>query len=417
MSRGAWNAMFLMLASTLAALILAEAMLRWIFPVYGFVLGPHPRYLHTLIPGTRQLGIDDARPTHPFYSVRINSEGHRGPEESAETPQPRIVVYGDSFIDSRYVPAADSYTVRLQTRLSTELGQPLTVVNAGVAGYGPDQESLRLEDDLSHGRADLIVVAVFSGNDFGDLVRNKLFWPGPGGVTQAAEHVLGPEALRPFRDIPVLHLQRALRAMVGKLASWRRKIASREGPDDLNPTSTILKILDERRREYESFLVQRDPVISNLLSDGYDLDLSLHPSEPEARFKRDLMAAVLRRIRTLAAARETPLLFLFIPSPIDVSDGWPLAVDRATFPEYLQSSTTDFLEEQARALDVPCVNLFGPFHDAGGRSLFRPQVDQHWNKAGMDLAARLTSEKIHAAALLAGVPKAPVRQRPERAPS
>ena len=49
------------------------------------------------------------------------------------------------------------------------------VVNAGVAAYGPDQACLALEADLAAGLdPDLVVLCVFAGNDWGDLLRNKL---------------------------------------------------------------------------------------------------------------------------------------------------------------------------------------------------------------------------------------------------
>jgi hypothetical protein len=44
-----------------------------------------------------------------------------------------------------------------------------------VTGYGPDQESLVMEDDLPSLKPDLIIVAIYSGTDFGDLLRNKLY--------------------------------------------------------------------------------------------------------------------------------------------------------------------------------------------------------------------------------------------------
>jgi hypothetical protein len=388
--------------------MLAEFLLRWCFPVYGVVLGPHPRYLHTLLPGTRALAIDDSNPGWHFYKVRINSDGHRGPDESTTTAGPRIVVYGDSFIDARYAPEEATYTTRLERRLEAASVPRTSVINAGVAGYGPDQEILRLEDDLLRNRPDLVVVAVFAGNDFGDLLRNKLFRPGPDGSALEANHVLGAQALRPFRDARPLHLQRAFLSLERHLHGMRVQMAAGSAAD--SSSALILRTLEDRRVEYQSFVVQNDPIIRNLLGDGFDLDVSLHPSEIESRFKRRLMAAVLQRLLETTRHSGVSLLFLFIPSPIDVSDGWPLAIDRATYPEYRPSAATDFLQSEADRLGVPCVNLYEAFRASGGRSLFRPQMDRHWNAAGMDLAARLTAEAIQSKGLLASgaVPANPV---------
>ena len=89
----------------------------------------------------------------------------------ADGSRPRVVVYGDSFIHTYYVDADDGFAQQLENGLSRRLGSGVEVVNAGVAAYGPDQIALRMEDELPKLRPDLVVVAVFGGNDFGDLVR------------------------------------------------------------------------------------------------------------------------------------------------------------------------------------------------------------------------------------------------------
>jgi hypothetical protein len=391
-------------ASLLTGLLLAELSLRWIVPIYGVVLGLHPRYLHTLLPRTKQLAIDGSRSGHPFYMIRINLDGHRGPDEEEGAPGPRIVVYGDSFIDAKYVPLEDTYPFRLERHLAALRGRPVRVINAGVAGYGPDQESLRLEDDLARRHADLVIVALFAGNDFGDLLRNRIFRTGPDGTARDREHRLGPEAVRPFVEAGPLHLQRAALALERKIQWARDRRAARAAHDRSGAEADLLvirRLLLERHAEYESY-VAGDQVIRNLLSDGYDLDVALHPADPDAALKRDLMAAVLRRIHDIAAASGTPLLFLIIPSPVDVSGGWPITVDRSAFPEYRESAATGILASLSARLGVPCVDLFEPFRAAGGTPLFRQQPDRHWNAAGMEMAAKLTADLVHSAALIQG---------------
>src|SRR6185295_4536691 len=75
----------------------------------------------------------------------------------------------------------------------TALSADVETVNAGVVGYGPDQACLRMEAELSRLRPDLVVVAVLAENDYGDLVRNRLFELGPRGELVRRHVVLAPE--------------------------------------------------------------------------------------------------------------------------------------------------------------------------------------------------------------------------------
>ena len=405
-------------ASTLAAGALAEGFLQFCFPIYSVVLGPHPRYLHALVPNSRQMKFDVTRPG--FHMVRINANGHWGPEESDDDPTPRIIVYGDSFIDSHYAPIDDSYPVRLAGHLHRLLGQPVNVINAGVLGYGPDQESLRIEDDLERSRPALIVLAIFTGNDFGDLIRNKLFRLGPDGTAVTTRRIVGTEATRLFHEIGPLHLGRALVLLRGEFMGvrlwWLGRARDRtnrveaESRGTFHPETSsealIRSTLEARQREYQSFVVEGDDVIRSLFNDGYDFDLQLFPEAPAGRYKKALMAAVLDRIAAAARARRVPLLLLVIPSPIEVVRQPTLIIDRSIYPDFRESGPADFLQAQAQRIAIPCVNLFEPFRTAGGTSLYRPNPEMHWNSAGMDLAAQLTAERIESDHLLSGASSA-----------
>ncbi len=405
------EASLLVAVSAIAGLLIAEGLLRS-FPLFGVVLGPHPRYLHTLVPNSRQLRFDVGNSWRP-YMVRINSSGHWGPEEPPAGASPRVMVYGDSFIDSHYGRLGESYPVRLADHLERLRGRPVQVINAGVFGYGPDQECLRIEDDLEQSRPALIVLALFAGNDFGDLIRDKLFRPGPDGSAVATPRIVGPELTGIFQQAGTLHIGRALMSLRWKVGEIRRsKLAPQRdasggsGTDgDAAPPAArseefVLRMLEARQREYQEFVVDGDDVIRNVFGDGYDFDLELFPQQAAALYKKALMACVLGRIEATARAHGVPILFLVIPSPIDVARNWPIVIDRSVYPDYRASAVTDFLQEQAERLGVPCVNLFEPFEAAHGTALYQPSPDEHWNPTGIDLAARLTADRIQSARLL-----------------
>lgn len=100
--------------------------------------------------------------------VSINSIGLRGPEIPPRDPSElRVLFSGDSIVASFEVDYEVTFVSRLETMLRDRLKVPVRTINAGVRGYGTDQDYLyfrergwRLEPDL--------VVFFHSGNDPSD---------------------------------------------------------------------------------------------------------------------------------------------------------------------------------------------------------------------------------------------------------
>jgi len=176
----AGNLLLLVLASALGLAVCA-ALLAWLAPTSPVIYEVDDDCLMRLLPGAtktlRHLRVNGGT----SVSVHVNALGLRGdePEPTANGRQ-RIVVYGDSFVEAEFSPLAETFPKRLEARLRAA-GVPLEVLNAGVVGYGPDQVCVRLEKELTQLRPDLLIVALASGNDYGDLVRNKLFRLGADG--------------------------------------------------------------------------------------------------------------------------------------------------------------------------------------------------------------------------------------------
>jgi len=154
----------LLLASGFLSLILAEAMLR--------VLGRGPLQVNP-VPGhfwryDSVLGWSNSPGAegvfeHPRFriNVHINSKGLRDREYAYE-PDPgarRILVIGDSFVWGYGVEQPQTFPKLLEARL-----RGVDVINAGVAGYGTDQELLWLRSEGVRYRPDLVIL-VMCGND------------------------------------------------------------------------------------------------------------------------------------------------------------------------------------------------------------------------------------------------------------
>jgi hypothetical protein len=102
--------------------------------------------------------------TSEFTSwIEVNSKGLRGAE--IDYPKPageyRILVIGDSF----------TFTQLLETRLNAEAGGTYRVLNAGSNGWATANEAVYLTKEGVKFKPDLVVVALYLGNDISDNYR------------------------------------------------------------------------------------------------------------------------------------------------------------------------------------------------------------------------------------------------------
>ena len=98
--------------------------------------------------------------------MQHNSLGLRDIEHNAER-RPNIMFVGDSFVWGYDVEARDRFTERLREQLSSA-----RIINAGVPGYGTDQEYLLLNRIWNVTRPDVVVLIFCSNNDRADNSSN-----------------------------------------------------------------------------------------------------------------------------------------------------------------------------------------------------------------------------------------------------
>lgn len=342
------------------------------------------------MPGARKLFVHRPENGGGKLLVRVNGAGFLGPELARVKRGRRVVVYGDSFVAAEFSPLRESYVGRLGARLAAELGEPVDAINAGVVGYGPDQEALRVEDELVALAPDLVVVAVFAGNDYGDLVRNKLFRLDAQGALAARSPRIAPALAREFARAERLSRGSMLLRGLGQLFS-RSRLRERRGANraSLLPEGGFPLLLEKRQREYEQSIVRGDDEVQHLLGDPYDADVSLAPGSESSRYKLALMEQVLLRMAAAARARNTPLLFVFIPSAFDVCEGWEHP-DSNAFPAYRPDALTGPLSSLAKRNGLAYLDLYPHFRAAGADGLYF-RSDEHWNATGQDLAAALST--------------------------
>lgn len=397
----------LFLASSVLSLVAGLVLLAFYLPVNPTIYQLDERCLYRVIPRSvkrfQHLRVNGGR----RVTVRINRAGFRGDELAERALVWRVLVYGDSFIEAETSPLEETFCERLEALLDARLpGVRVEVVNAGVTGYGPDQVSVGLADDLRSLTPDLVIVALYAGNDFGDLLRNKLYRLGQDGSLQDHRPVLSHGLSG--------HLARsseaervdggALRRLLTALY-WRvnpRELVHEAGLPEEGPNEGYIAwALRACQEEYTSYVMRGEPVVVNLFGDHYDADVALRPRSEGARYKVALMEGVVRRIGQRLGAHATTLLLLIVPCAIDVC---PDRHVRGVEPELsgeVRSTLSDLLAGIAERNGIASLNLFEPFlAESRAAHFYYHDPENHWNAAGQELAARLTAETILARGML-----------------
>lgn len=296
---------------------------------------------------------------------RSNRDGFRGSE--LRRADSRVMVYGDSNVMARFSATDDTFTGQLANRLGSALSRDVEVINAGVVGFGPDQSLLKLQDEIDRYQPDLVVLHIFADNDFGDLIRNRLFELDDRGRLVETRHPRHPDP----------HFS-------GESPFWSSLLIVRAVRKLLDPYWNASRL----RSEFEVYRSGGEQVFSHF-ADLYDTDLALYPDSPSARAKRMLMDAVLQRAGQLAEERGVELMVVVQPATFDLTTNLsPNFKDFSAVESYRPSNLTRFATESAEKAGLPVVSLFEPFRQNDPAQLYFPESDNHWNDRGQALAAR-----------------------------
>ena len=314
-----------------------------------------------------------------------NRFGFRGPDfEEEKGDRFRVIVYGDSFIAAKYSELSSTFPVQLERRLVQVVGgrPEIEVLNGGVPGYGPDQVLRRLPAELERFRPNLVLLHIYTGNDYGDLFRNKLYRVVDGGLARN-ESSLSP-SLRVQMILGRFKLVRyallARKSLQAANASSRTEVPA---PPPSAPQRTPTVAETSFDREYRDYL--DNDTVKNLFYDATD-PMSGFPEAPATIAARELMEGVLGEIVRLVEAQGAHLVVTIQPSDSDAVPS--LARDLAAqFPAYDPEAKSRWLAEICTRLGIDHYTLFDDFSGgASPESLFFPD-NRHWNDAGQRVAA------------------------------
>ena len=397
---------FIMLGSLGMAIFGAEMIARWVHPLVGTSWEyriPHPDFGWVLAPGASYV----YRVDEDLVPVSYNAEGWRDVSHSKAKAAGvvRILVLGDSFMEAYSVNFEDALPARLQHLISTA-ERRVEVINLGVGGYSTLQEYLVFDAVGRAYRPDVVVLAMYLGNDLRENTQE---------LASLVETKLKGQA-RPFLDPQV-----SSESAGG--AGWRVTQVDFEGARE--------RYEEARRRQAEPWnrllrhsallqLVQQQlerlpwPVLNGSSSTKsvspdrehladvspdrkYLATFGQHYCSQPPEYKRswDVTRRILTRLHSEVSAAGARLLVMSVPAIEEIDEDVMARVVRDApqadqlcleeAPAYRQ------LSELLGELDIDYLDLLPAFRDAKrqtGVELFRRRGEHHWNQQGHALAAR-----------------------------
>lgn len=400
------------IAVAVSLLVLCESGLRAAFPVgiastelkparpkREMVYLPNDDYIVALRANLRTTFERDENNGGDTIPWETNSLSFRGEELKAYSDI-RVMVYGDSNIQAKFSPNKQTFPSRLQQYLSKRFAPShIEVVNSGVVGFGPDQSLIKLSKEADIYRPDLIVLHVFADNDFGDIVRNRLFeLDGNGKLVRTKFKVekdlafvnaekVAAEPSRWERFVSSLLIGQA----AGRVA---KRLNHSKKPQEITPADAVETLLAKTTEEYAVYRERRPKRFSHF-DDHYDIDLAIHPNAESSIAKVKLMEAVLREARSVTAGKGIGFLVLIEPSAIDITEGQSISHKQLQkYPEWKRTNLSAFVDAICGRASIARVNLFEPFIGNKPDELYFRISDSHWNDLGQNLAAKVTAEYI-----------------------
>lgn len=381
----------IVLFSCLGSLLLLEMLLGIIRPRYGRLAWTegeegffqlYDRRIYRLSP----LSSYPKEETNSLF-YRTNERGFRyAPEASpAGETKKRILMVGDSFTFGKGVSHEEAYPARVQSILNST-GVPAEVINAGVPGYGIDQEYRYLMDELIPQQSPDIIVWNLNANDVDD-------------TNKACLYAVRNSTLVPFSG------RRNLLYLQGVFA--------RKSPP-LFKKSNIFR-----------FLLYVSNAITG--SDRFTFGCSAPvrgPRDVMYRAFREKLAIYLPSVRTALSKRNATLIVTMMPFEYYFDShrmNDPIVADYHTIQQTLASLSESYIDlneviaaqwapdlyslRTGRQIPPESLNEFGLHEPVGNviESLYLPEKNPfdgaHLNGVGNDLVARHVAEVLREALL------------------
>lgn len=337
--------------------------------------------------------------------IRTDANGFRGTRETgAKRPGVfRIAVLGDSFTFGASVHEEHLYPGVIERALMGRTGRPVEVVNVGVPGYGVHQEHAALVEQGLALDPDLVVAALYLGNDLQETLglHRRVFDPRTGGTIEAPDH-----RIVNGRMVPIPAGAAAMPTVRGDLGGWLR--------DHLRLFALLtdrVKEIPDLRAILEKTGLTRPERTRALSGDLREVQLwsavgtvsLLRQSPPALEDAWRLVFGHLDAMQVACRARGIPLAVVLIPYKIQV-----VPERRQVEEARLGLRETDLdldlpnrrVAAWGRARGVPVIDLLPDFGAARDPASLYFRVDSHWSDRGHEFAGRVLAARLLSAKLV-----------------
>ena len=368
----------LIIGGLLVGLLLVEVVLRLIGFDYPTVYVADARHGYKLLPGASGWWSREGN-----AYVRINRDGWRDYDHPKQKPPNtfRIAILGDSFAEALQVAQEETFWHLMAQSLIAQGcfgGQDVEVLNFGVGGYGTAQQLLVLQNDVWEYDPDLVLLAVFVGND----IKNNVYQ-----LNQRSDYVYfvyNDGQLVQDPEFPQNN-QFRLRQLYGY-------------------GTLYLRVLDiaHMLRDALQARAQQPPSNDAWTELGLDNRVLKPPDSVVWQNAWQITEDLLVMIRDEVDAQEAELLITTLSHGITVH---PDSTVRAQFRQHLGVETLFYPDERIRSLAdreaIPMVSLGQPFQAyAEEYNVFLHGFENgnlgrgHWNQAGHQLAGELIAQRL-----------------------
>lgn len=366
-------------------LLLLECGGRMVFnaPPPGKLFEPHPNRVVTLRPdSTQQVLLPGTPPV--YFPVSISAQGLRDREFAAKQEgERRYIALGDSITFGWGLPVEESFPKQLE-RAYKAAGENVSVVNAGIPGYGPWQSLAWLAEEGAAYQPDGVVFCLFPAND----TSNELDRVG--------------RRLRSYNPVMAAEWWRLENAMLApmRVDRWLRdssrlyQALTRLGDSGMGPAAHLglrLRWLQLTQAPW------RPPTES-----GYpSLELCREQSYASLDVAIRLTVGSVREMKAHCDARGWDFLVAVVPSHFAISkphyDAARARSGMAVYP-YEAHRETRIFEAALAAEGIACLSMTDEFLSHPDTSVFYIPKDGHLSSLGN----RRLAERAHEALAAAG---------------
>lgn len=306
----------------------------------------------------------------------INSQGLREDHDiGPATPGTlRILAVGDSFTFGLGVNGDQTFAHRLNSLAEAD-GRPVEVINAGVSGYGTDNELAWLRAYGWSLKPDVVMLGFFTGNDISDNMLGMR-------KTQVDSHgqLVPSDALRVMRNITP---EPANPGPVKSVKIW------------LAHNSQAYVLLRRLGHGAWDWLFPQ-PRVGQPTLFSYN-SLYEKQDDPKLQAAWNTTFGLLSQMKSEVESHGAKLVVVAIPPREQIEDAdWQKIVASSGLPaaDLQRDKPEQVLAGWCAQTDTPMINLLPGFQAAPTNRPLYYRIDTHFNAAGHALAAQLIHDAL-----------------------